>query len=65
MIGDLWPKELIHISLECATRCLFVDLAQAAIASDVSDQNGCKTALHASPRKLYRDDSKINGCSRI
>ena len=47
ILGDLWLEDLVQVILKTGARSLLVDLAQMAVTDDISNQNGCKTALHA------------------
>ena len=47
MLGDLRLEDFPEVRLKTGARSLLVDLAQTAVTDDISDQNGCKTALHA------------------
>ena len=47
MGGDLRLEDLLQVGLEAGARALLVDLAQAAIADDIGDQDGGEPTLHA------------------
>ena len=48
--GDLRLEDLLQVGLKAGARPFLVDLAQAAIADDIGDQDSGEPALHSVPR---------------